>query len=177
MISMEIRFISTNDAAFISDFYLGNEEHLNIWEPCREEGYHSVDAWKLRLQDRERELSEGKSAHFISFNSLEMEIVAVCSLTNIVRGPFMACNMGYAVSKKYQGRGLMNKLCVHVIGYAFSELQLNRIMANYMPCNQRSEALLSRLGFVEEGLAKNYLRINGSWEDHVLTSLVNPHGT
>jgi ribosomal-protein-alanine N-acetyltransferase len=85
--------------------------------------------------------------------------------------------MGYAVEKRYQGRGLMKKLCDHAIGYAFSELQLNRIMANYMPCNQRSERLLRRLGFVEEGLARNYLKINERWEDHVLTSLVNPHST
>ncbi|MBU2394202.1 MAG: GNAT family N-acetyltransferase, partial [Gammaproteobacteria bacterium] len=173
--SMEIRFVSTDDAAFISDFYLRNEEHLHIWEPCREEGYHSTDAWTQRLQERERELAEGKSAHFISFNPIEMEIVALCSLTNIVRGPFMACHMGYAVSKRYQGAGLMKKLCDHAIDYAFSELQLNRIMANYMPCNKRSEALLRRLGFVKEGLAKNYLKINDKWEDHVLTALVNPH--
>ncbi|MBU2174850.1 MAG: GNAT family N-acetyltransferase [Gammaproteobacteria bacterium] len=172
---MEIRFVSTDDAAFISDFYLRNEEHLHIWEPCREEGYHSTDAWTQRLQERERELAEGKSAHFISFNPIEMEIVALCSLTNIVRGPFMACHMGYAVSKRYQGAGLMKKLCDHAIDYAFSELQLNRIMANYMPCNKRSEALLRRLGFVKEGLAKNYLKINDKWEDHVLTALVNPH--
>lgn len=174
---MEIRFISTDDAAFISDFYLRNEDHLRIWEPYREEGYHSADAWKLRLQEREREFAEGKSAHFISFNPLENDIVAICSLTHIVRGPFMACNMGYAVAKRYQGRGLMKKLCDHAIAYAFSELQLNRIMANYMPCNQRSEKLLRRLGFVEEGLARNYLKINERWEDHVLTSLVHPHST
>ncbi|RVT44212.1 GNAT family N-acetyltransferase [Rheinheimera sediminis] len=174
---MEIRFLSTDDAALISDFYLRNEEHLRRWEPRREEGYHSIDAWTLRLHEREKELVEGKSAHFIYFNPQEGDIVAICSLTNIVRGPFMGCNMGYAVSKTYQGRGLMKKLCVHVIGYAFSELHLNRVMANYMPSNQRSEALLGHLGFVKEGLARRFLKINGNWEDHVLTSLVNPNKT
>ena len=177
MINMQIRFLATDDATVISDFYLSNKAHLHIWEPLREEGYHSTDAWKLRLQQYERELAEGQSAHFISFNPLDNEIVAICSLTNIVRGPFLACHMGYAVSKRYQGQGLMQKLCNHAIDYAFAELQLHRIMANYMPCNQRSEALLRRLGFVKEGLARKYLKINGSWEDHVLTSLVNPHST
>ena len=46
-------------------------------------------------------------------------------------------------------------------------------MANYMPDNLRSAALLKRLGFEVEGLAKNYLYINGQWRDHVLTSLTN----
>jgi len=28
---------------------------------------------------------------------------------------------------------------------------------------------------VVEGYARDYLLINGKWEDHILTSLVNPH--
>jgi ribosomal-protein-alanine N-acetyltransferase len=46
-------------------------------------------------------------------------------------------------------------------------------MANYMPHNTRSAAVLKRLGFVIEGQASDYVRINGQWRDHVLTSLVN----
>lgn len=44
----------------------------------------------------------------------------------------------------------------------------------YLPSNTRSEKLLKRCGFVVEGLAKNYLQINGRWQDHVLSSLTNP---
>jgi ribosomal-protein-alanine N-acetyltransferase len=47
-------------------------------------------------------------------------------------------------------------------------------MANFRPENERSRRLLERLGFVEEGLARNYLFIDGAWRDHVLTSLTHP---
>ena len=47
-------------------------------------------------------------------------------------------------------------------------------MANYLPSNTRSEALLERLGFEREGYAKSYLQIGGRWRDHVLTAKVNP---
>lgn len=57
--------------------------------------------------------------------------------------------------------------------YMFEEQNIHRIMANYIPSNQRSAKLLQSLGFTIEGLAKNYLLINGQWEDHVLTSLTN----
>ena len=50
-------------------------------------------------------------------------------------------------------------------------------MANYIPRNQRSETLLDNLGFAKEGVAIKYLLINGKWEDHVLTSLLNPQNT
>lgn len=47
-------------------------------------------------------------------------------------------------------------------------------MANYMPANRRSAAVLDRLGFAIEGKAKAYLYLGGQWRDHVLTSLTNP---
>jgi len=46
-------------------------------------------------------------------------------------------------------------------------------MAGYLPHNERSGKLLDRLGFEKEGLARKYLKINGRWEDHLLTSLIN----
>jgi ribosomal-protein-alanine N-acetyltransferase len=52
--------------------------------------------------------------------------------------------------------------------------RLHRVMASYRPDNARSGRLLENLGFEREGLAKAYLKIDGQWADHVLTSLVNP---
>lgn len=46
-------------------------------------------------------------------------------------------------------------------------------MANYMPHNRRSGNVLKSLGFNIEGYARDYLYINGYWEDHILTSLTN----
>ena len=43
-------------------------------------------------------------------------------------------------------------------------------MAAYIPRNNKSGNVLSKLGFVKEGEAKAYLYINGGWEDHILTS-------
>jgi ribosomal-protein-alanine N-acetyltransferase len=44
-------------------------------------------------------------------------------------------------------------------------------MANYMSTNKRSGALLAKAGFVEKGFAKNYLCLNGTWRDHLMTAL------
>lgn len=50
---------------------------------------------------------------------------------------------------------------------------MHRIMAAYLPYNQRSGKLLKRLGFIVEGYARDYLTIDGQWQDHILTSLTN----
>lgn len=59
------------------------------------------------------------------------------------------------------------------IHYVFNELNMHRIMAAYIPTNQRSSLLLKRLGFVIEGYGRNYIQIDGRWQDHILISLIN----
>jgi ribosomal-protein-alanine N-acetyltransferase len=59
------------------------------------------------------------------------------------------------------------------IQYAFGPLNFHRVEANYHPQNERSARLLKRLGFIEEGIAQNYLYINKAWQPHMRTSLTN----
>lgn len=47
------------------------------------------------------------------------------------------------------------------LDYVKSELHLHRVMANYMPHNQKSERLLTRLNFKTESYTEAYLKING----------------
>ncbi|MCO1335899.1 GNAT family N-acetyltransferase [Microbulbifer sp. OS29] len=155
------------DAAALSAFYVHNTDHLRPWEPAREAEFHSVDAWHRRI-------GSGESLQFMTVDPKSGQVLALYSLTNIIRGPLQACNMGYAVDWVQEGRGLMRPLCTHAVDYAFTTLKLSRVMANYMPSNERSDALLAALGFSVEGKAKKYLEINGCWEDHVLTAKVNP---
>ena len=54
-----------------------------------------------------------------------------------------------------------------LVRYAFEELKLHRIEANVMPRNAASLRILEKNDFVNEGLSKYYLRINGIWEDHI----------
>jgi ribosomal-protein-alanine N-acetyltransferase len=44
-----------------------------------------------------------------------------------------------------------------------------------MPVNERSGGLLARLGFEIEGQAREFLLIDGKWEDHILTAKINPY--
>ena len=55
---------------------------------------------------------------------------------------------------------------------AFQEFGLHRVEAACIPDNQPSRALLDKFGFRTVGLARQYLRINGSWQDHVLYALL-----
>lgn len=169
---MDIVTTQVRHAAQLSDYYLRNADRFARWHPLVRSGHHHVDTWVHRLRDREREYAEGRAAHFIGLEG--EQVICACSLTNIIYHPACFCHMGYSVDGEYEGRGYMTQLATHVIDYAFNTLRLNRICANYMPANTRSARLLEKLGFVKEGYAEKYLCINGKWEDHVLTSLLNP---
>jgi len=158
----------------MANFYAVNEEHLRPWTPKVPLEHHSLTAWKQRLLDREEDFNKGFSAHFIGVDVTESFVIGSCSLSNVIQGGFKSCFMGYSVAHRYEGQGYMQRIVKHAIEYAFNELQLHRIMANHMPVNERSAGLLKKLGFEKEGYARNYLYINGRWEDHVLTALLNP---
>ena len=98
-----------------------------------------------------------------------------CNFTQIFRGSFQACYLGYKIDQELEGRGFMKEALECLIAYMFREQHLHRIMANFIPGNTRSEKLLNTLGFEKEGYAKKYLLINGEWQDHILTSLTNAH--
>lgn len=159
-------------AAMLSDYYLRNAGRFRPWHPLVGVDHHSVATWQRRLAERERDFAEGRAVHFIGME--DGRVIGACSLTNILYSPACFCHMGYSVDGAFEGRGYMTRIVKHAIAYAFDNLRLNRISASYMPANTRSARLLEKLGFEKEGFARRYLCINGRWEDHVLTSLLNP---
>ncbi|HUA70069.1 MAG TPA: GNAT family protein [Solirubrobacteraceae bacterium] len=93
-------------------------------------------------------------------------IVGYMNISQIVRGPFQSAFLGYGAVAAYVGRGYMSEGLQLVLGRAFTDLRLHRLEANIQPGNTSSIALVKRAGFVHEGFAERYLKINGRWRDH-----------
>ena len=127
-----------------------------------------------RCQEFEAEYENGLALRILGFQGNDARILCVCNFTNISRGSFQACNMGYSISQDFGGQGLTTEFVEGATNYVFKELDLHRIMANYVPENVRSARILEKLGFAKEGQAKSYLKIAGAWRDHVLTAKINP---
>ncbi len=157
------------------DFFQRNKEHLAPWSPPRAADFYTETFWREFLAAA---LGEFKRNHFIWLglypkDDPERPIIGTLTFTEIVRGAFQSCYMGYNLDKDYQGQQLMYEAIQPAIRYVFDTMKLHRIMANHVPHNTRSGNLLKKLGFIAEGTARKYLYINGEWQDHVLTSLTN----
>ena len=59
-----------------------------------------------------------------------------------------------------------------VLPFVFDTLGLHRLEAACLPHNAASAGVLEKVGFVREGRARRYLKINGVWQDHDLFSLL-----
>lgn len=169
-----LRLLEPGEAELMVDYVSENREHLAPWEPLRSTNYYSIEFWEKELKHRQDEFSRGKSVRLaILFKELTGGPVAgVCNFNEIMRGVFQACFLGYSVHHKYQGQGIMAEALEAAVDFMFNAFELHRIMANYMPRNERSGRLLKKLGFTVEGYALDYLKINGKWEDHILTAKV-----
>lgn len=159
----------SDDSAELLAYRLRNREHLQRWEPERADEYYSIETVRAEIQ---RQLDDMAAVHWLIYRAGSAQLIGRCGFTNIVLGPFQACHLGFSLDSGQQGAGLMQEALQAAITHIFQHHGLHRIMANYQPDNRASEKLLTRLGFEREGYAKAYLKINGAWADHVLTSLL-----
>lgn len=164
-----LKIPGAEDLTALKAFDKRNKAHLEKWETIID---LTDEEYQNRLINWRDECEEEKSVRFfICDKTHPNQIIGLCHLSQIFRGPFQACYLGYKLDHAYEGKGFMFEALQETIRFAFEELRLHRIMANYMPSNSRSAKLLNRLGFEIEGYAKNYLFINHQWENHVLTAL------
>lgn len=157
------------------DFVEANREHFARWDPAPGSDYYTIGHWRGRLEMAREEFRAGRSLRMVITprEATNQRVVGEANFNNIIRGVFQACYLGYRIGRRDEGQGLMREALTGAIGYVFDEMKLHRIMANYLPVNERSGGLLRRLGFTVEGYARDYLMIAGRWEDHVLTALTN----
>ncbi len=70
-------------------------------------------------------------------------------------------------------KGYITEAIKEGIKIIFDEYGLHRIEANIMPRNLASLRVTEKLGFLNEGISKKYIKINGKWEDHIHMVLLN----
>ena len=68
----------------------------------------------------------------------------------------------------------MSEALKGLLGHCFGPLGLHRVEAACMPANVASRTLLEKSGFRCEGYARAYLKIAGSWRDHLLYAALSP---
>jgi [ribosomal protein S5]-alanine N-acetyltransferase len=171
-----LRIAIQEDIPQVLKYFIDNKDYLTPFYPQWAEHFFTEEYWQYQLENAFLEFIHDQSLKlFIFHNNNPHKIIGTINFNNFIRGAAHFCYVGYSLAETSQGKGYMTEGLKAAIQYVFEDLNFHRIMANYMPHNQRSGNVLKRLGFVVEGYARDYLLINGKWQDHILTSLTNPH--
>lgn len=157
------------------EYFQRNRAHFAPTDPVHPPDFYTLPFTESALARMAAGAIAGEQVSFALVpRDASDRIIGTCRFTQIARGAFQSCMLGYGIDVDHQGQGLMTEALRTAIAHMFDARRLHRIQANHLPENQRSARVLQGLGFVREGLAPRYLFIAGAWRDHVLNALLNP---
>jgi ribosomal-protein-alanine N-acetyltransferase len=171
-----LRILSVKDAPQVLDYLFRNQAFFKPWSPQRDPHFYTLDYQEEKLLLESQLLQEGSLLKWWIFEKKRPhppKIIGDITFANIIRGAFQSCHLGYKMDAHQKNKGYMTEALTVSIASLFHERKLHRIEANIMPRNQRSIRVVEKLNFINEGISKKYLQINGVWEDHLHYVLLN----
>jgi ribosomal-protein-alanine N-acetyltransferase len=145
-----------------------SRDFLTPWEPTWLEDDLTRASFRRRLKRYSEDMRTDFAYPFLLFRRSDNALLGGITLTNIRRGVAQSGSLGYWVGAPFAHQGYMTRGVSALAPFAFEGLRLHRIEAACIPTNQPSIKLLERTGFQREGYAREYLCINGLWQDHLL---------
>jgi len=160
------------DWAAWAELRAASRDFLTPWEPAWAADELTRASYRRRLRRLQRDARDDLAYAFFLFRRDDDALIGGLTLGNVRRGVTQSASVGYWIGRPYARRGLMSEGVNAVLPFVFEQLRLHRLEAACLPTNIASQGVLKRSGFQQEGYAREYLRINGHWADHLLFALL-----
>lgn len=161
---LTLRKIEASDLDSLFDIY--SNEKLFQYSPVMLK--KNKDTVANMIGHFERDFHKGKEIFLgICLNSEPKKFVGVAEMFDYSREVNMI-TIGYRLNDSYWGKGIAAKTVKAVTEYLFKEIGINRVQAFVMPENVKSQKVLQRNGFVEEGT----IRQGHVWKGHGVIDLI-----
>jgi len=144
---------------------------LAPWEPSWPVDALSRASFRARVARYAEDWRTDQAYNLFIFTHDETLIGGV-GLSSLRRGVSETANLGYWIGEPFAQQGYMTAALPLVLAFAFDRLRLHRVEAACLPNNTPSSSLLLRAGFQQEGYARQYLCIEGRWQDHLLFAML-----
>lgn len=148
-----------------------SRRHLTAWEPDWRAEDVTMKAFRARVRAYRRDMRRGSTLPLLVFRRSDGAMIGGVTVSNIRLGASRSATIGYWVGKPYIRNGYARAAISAVLDHGFAILGLNRFEAACQPENIASRTLLDAVGFAQEGMARDYLFINGEWRDHLLYAI------
>jgi RimJ/RimL family protein N-acetyltransferase len=134
------------------------------------ESYTEQEARAVIEQQKTR--SPGRPGEWFTFALELKETGALVGHVALRMADERQAEMGFTVARAFHGRGLAREAAASVLDYAFSELKLHRVTAVTDVLNEKSAALLERLGMRREGHLIQNIWFKGRWGSEYLYAVL-----
>ena len=128
--------------------------------------------FRRRLQRYAADWRSDQGYSFLLIRRADRVLLGGISLSNVRRGVAETASLGYWIGERFARQRYMSAALPLVLDFAFDRLRLHRVEAACLPTNVPSRSLLVRTGFQQEGYARDYLLIDGKWQDHLLFAIL-----
>jgi ribosomal-protein-alanine N-acetyltransferase len=167
------RLLDPADAPALLEIAREDVDFFAPWEPLHDDQWLTEAAQREVIGEKLEQYRLGLALPHVVLDD-SGDVLGRITLNNVVRGAFQSCSVGYWIRSAANGRGHATVAVRTMLRVAFDELGLHRVEAGTLLHNVGSQRVLERNGFVRYGLAPQYLRIAGRWQDHVLFQVLNP---
>lgn len=94
-----------NGMPIAADYYAENRTFLKPREPVRDESHCYPSGWQARPGMITEMQKQGSAYYFILLDPEEQEVRGVANFSNVLRGSFHACFLGYSLGRNGRGKG------------------------------------------------------------------------
>ena len=151
---------------------MSSKSFLVPWEPSWDASSCTRRAYLRYFKNSNYLANMDKAYSFLIFKTDDKTLLGGINIGNVRRGVSQSASLGYWIGEKHSRNGYMKEALKLLIPSLFIDLRLNRIEAATLEENIASKNLLKKIGFKKEGVLRKYLKINGTWRDHILYGLL-----
>lgn len=144
-----------------------NHDYLQEWIAV--EAYEgSVELLRAYVKQRLLHFVEGSGYHL----GIWYQEALVGLLDYRLNGRNRSVELGYWLDATMQGKGIVTQACRTMVRHAFEVHQMHKVVISCAIDNPRSRAVAERLGFVQEGILRQVVRLGDRYVDGVFYGLL-----
>lgn len=168
--TLELRIMSERDAVAAFKEVDASRDYLSEWLPWVDLT-HSAEDYKKFIQFTRDEFASENSYHFGLYE--DGQFIGGFSFNKINKSDNKV-EIGYWLGKAHQKKGVISRCVEHMTDYLFNEWDVHRIEIHVAELNEPSRKVPERLGFKQDGMLRDAMRLNGRYHNLLIYGKLNP---
>lgn len=160
-------------APLVLDYLQRNREDFALWDRSFPEEYYTLEYQQQVLAAEQKLFLRSSGVRYYMFLADQPDrIIGNISFSYLTEDEGHRCSIGYRIDKEFRNIGLAYEAASYLIPRIHESYRIKRIEADILEENVASLALIKKLGFEYEGIARKSHSIAGVERDHLRYALV-----